>query len=107
MSTNIQASSDQKGNRAMSRVTVREAADITLPQEAREKLRVAVGDELDVEVVEDGVLLRPVGEREKAWDRVFAAMSRVQPAPEQAKKSLQEQEEEIYDIVEEFRHRHA
>ncbi len=107
MSTNIQAHRDQKGNRTMSRVTVRETADITLPQEAREKLRVAAGDELDVEVVENGVLLRPVSQRERAWDQVFAAMSRVKPTPEQATKSPEEQEEEVYEIVEEFRHRNG
>jgi hypothetical protein len=54
------------------------------------------------------VLLKPVGliARDKSWSRVFAAMGRVRPTPEQAPKSLEEQEKEIYEIVEDFRHRH-
>jgi AbrB family looped-hinge helix DNA binding protein len=54
----------------MSRVKVRRSPEVTLPEEAWAKLGVAEGDELDVEVVEEGVLLRRVAavEREKAWD---------------------------------------
>ena len=91
----------------MARVKVRGTADITLPEEARRKLGVAEGDDLDVEVVENGVLLRPAPGREDTWGRVFAATARVRPTPEQARKSLEEQEDEIYEIVEKFRHRRA
>ena len=54
----------------MSRVKVRRSPEITLPEEAWAKLGVAEGDELDVEVVDGGVLLRPVPavDRERAWD---------------------------------------
>lgn len=44
----------------MPRVKVRRDDQINLPPEARQKLNIAEGDYLDVEVVEAGVLLKPV-----------------------------------------------
>ncbi len=93
MSTKIQPTNDQEGKRAMPRVKVRQAADITLPEEARKKLGVAAGDELEVEVVEGGVLLRPVADQQKAWERVFQAMESVRyvgPEPEPSEDELME-----------------
>ncbi len=77
----------------MPRVQVRRAADITLPEEARAKLGVSEGDELDVEVVEGGVLLRPVVDREKAWERVMAIVNRPKwrgPGPEPSEDEVME-----------------
>jgi AbrB family looped-hinge helix DNA binding protein len=92
----------------MALVKVLRSGQVTLPTAVRKKLRVKEGDYLEAEVVEGGVLLKPVGliARDKSWSRVFAAMGRVRPTPEQAPKSLEEQEKEIYEIVEDFRHRH-
>ncbi len=93
----------------MALVKVRRAAQITLPAEVREKLNVREGDYLEAEITERGVLLKPIAlvERDKAWEKVFAAMDRVEPTPEQAGKSFEEQEEEIYEIVGEYRRRHG
>ena len=44
----------------MTLVRLRERAQITLPQEVRDALRVKQGDYLEAEVVGGGVLLRPV-----------------------------------------------
>ena len=51
---------------------------VTLPAEARRKLRLEEGDYLEAEVVGDGVLLRPVSVvgREKAWDDLMAIVER-------------------------------
>ncbi len=95
MSTNLQPTNAQQGKRDMPRVKVRQAADITLPEEARVKLGVAAGDELEVEVVENGVLLRSVTERDKAWERVMAIINRPKwrgPGPEPS-------EDEVMDMV--------
>ena len=43
----------------MTLVRLRERAQITLPQEVRNALRVKQGDYLEAEIVEGGVLLRP------------------------------------------------
>ncbi|MCW5700875.1 MAG: AbrB/MazE/SpoVT family DNA-binding domain-containing protein [Rhodospirillales bacterium] len=44
----------------MSLVRVRRAAQITLPRDVRKKLDVREDDFFDVQIVEDGVLLKPV-----------------------------------------------
>jgi AbrB family looped-hinge helix DNA binding protein len=44
---------------AMALVRVRERAQITLPQEVRDALKVKQGDYLEAEIVAGGVLLRP------------------------------------------------
>lgn len=89
----------------MSLVKVRHAAEITLPGEVRDALRVSEGDYLEVELVEGGVLLRPVpaGRREEAWRQVRDAMGGVRASPEQAAKSPDEQEAEILAAVDEAR----
>ncbi len=77
----------------MPRVTVRRAAELTLPPEAAEKLGVVGGGELDVELVEGGVLLKPVDAREKGWERVFKAVETVQyvgPEPEPSEDEVME-----------------
>ncbi len=109
MSTNIQSTNAQQGKRDMPRVKVRQAADITLPEEARAKLGVSEGDELDVEVVEGGVLLRPVAEidRRAAWERVLRAPEAVRYIGPEPRPSPEEEEEQIFAIVREFRERHG
>lgn len=57
----------------MSRVKVRRDDQITLSAEVRQKLDVAEGDYIDVEVVEAGVLLKPVlKERDPRVDAAIA-----------------------------------
>ena len=48
------------GTNGMTLVRLRERAQITLPQEVRDALKVKQGDYLDAELVEGGVLLRPM-----------------------------------------------
>lgn len=48
------------GMNGMTLVRLRERAQITLPQEVRDALKVKQGDYLEAELVEGGVLLRPM-----------------------------------------------
>ena len=63
----------------MALVRVRRAAQLTLPAEVRQALKVEEGDYLEAEIVEGGVLLKPVAvvardqERKQAWKRIQAS----------------------------------
>lgn len=61
----------------MNLVRVKRAAQITLPAEARKALRVKEGDYLEAEIVEGGVLLRPVSviDRSRAWDELMSIIN--------------------------------
>ncbi len=93
----------------MTLVKLRKSAQLTLPSEIREALQLAEGDYLEAEIVQGGVLLRPVDvvRREAAWRRIEEAMASVHPTPEQAAKPLDEQEREILELVDEARREHA
>lgn len=72
MSIHTPQKTDPKG-RTMPRVKVYRDDQITLPPEARQKLDIAEGDYLDVEVVDGGVLLKSVPEERDP--RVDAAIA--------------------------------
>jgi len=60
-------------------------------------------------VVANGVLLKPVSdvERQQALEQMLAAKGRVRPTPEQAGKSPEEQEREIFEEVKAMRREYA
>ena len=62
----------------MTVVKIRKAAQITLPTKLRKALKVEEGDYLEAELVEGGVLLRPVAvvDRGTAWRRIEEARER-------------------------------
>jgi AbrB family looped-hinge helix DNA binding protein len=93
----------------MTLVRVLRGGQVTLPAEVRQKLKLAAGDYLEAEVVERGVLLKPVSvvERDQALEQMFAAKARVRPTPEQARKSPEEQEREIFEEVKAMRREYA
>jgi AbrB family looped-hinge helix DNA binding protein len=83
----------------MALVKVKDRAQITLPPDIRKALNVGVGDYLETEVVEGGVLLKPVAvvERTKAWDALFKVLEGVRyqgpdprPAPEEEERMVAE-----------------
>jgi AbrB family looped-hinge helix DNA binding protein len=98
-----------KEEEIMTLVRLLRGGQVTLPAEVRQKLKLAQGDYLEAEVVEDGVLLKPVSdvERQQALGQMFAAKARVRPTPEQAKKSPEEQEREILEEVKAMRREYA
>jgi len=89
----------------MTVLKLRKSAQLTLPAEIREALEVGEGDYLEAELVEGGVMLRPVSivRREEAWKRIRRAMATVRPSVEQARKSQELQEAEIQAVVDEVR----
>lgn len=93
----------------MARVRLLRDGQVTLPAALRQKLKLAEGDYLDAEVVENGLLLRPVAEVQQARDveRMFEAKSRVRPSSEQATKTPAAEEQEIFDEVRLMRREYA
>ena len=75
----------------MTRVRLLRGGKVTLPAAVRHKLELAQGDYLEAELVESGVLLKPVSDitREEAWECIVNASKEVRyggpeprPAPE-------------------------
>lgn len=97
-----------KGTLAMALLKVRDRAQITLPPEARQALNVSAGDYLEAEVVEGGVLLKPVAvvERTKAWDQLLQIVNQPKwrgPGPEPSEdETLQMVVEEIKTMRREY-----
>ena len=87
------------------RVRVRRLAQLTLPAEVRRALNVQEGDYLEAKIVKEGVLLKPVAvvERKRAWKAILGATSQVRDLKPSPKKSNQEEEEQIAEMVKEFR----
>ncbi len=85
----------------MPRVKIREN-QLTLPEELRRALSSASEDELDAELVEDGVLLRPSASarRKAAREGIRAIQRRVRRSPELDAMSPEEEEEMIAELLE-------
>ncbi len=93
------------GIQDMELLKLRKSAQLTLPLSLRKQFGLMDGDYLEVEVVEEGILLKPVviTERKKAWEEAFQAIEKVedrQPDPHQTSK---DQEEDITHMVKDFR----
>jgi len=91
----------------MARVRLLRDGQVTLPAALRQKLKLAEGDYLDAEVVEDGLLLKPLSDqRERAWQRVLDAPKSVRYIGPEPRPSPEEEEQMIFDAVEAARHEH-
>jgi len=90
-------------------VKVKEKFQITLPAELREVLHLAVGDLLEATIQDNVIVLKPkiVVDREQAWAKIEHAMSSVQDLAPNPEQSPQEQEEDIAEIIKEYRQDHA
>lgn len=85
----------------MAIVRIKDRAQITLPPEIRKALNVAVGDYLETEVVEGGVLLKPVAvvERTKEWDALFKTLGQVRYAGPEPRPSPEEEERMVVELI--------
>jgi AbrB family looped-hinge helix DNA binding protein len=85
----------------MALVRLLRGGQVTLPADVRQKLRLAQGDYLEAEIVESGVLLKPVSvvEREKAWQRVLEAPKAVHYVGPEPRPSPEEEEEWLAEEV--------
>ena len=74
---------------------------VTLPAELRQKLQVKEGDYLEAEVVENGMLLKPVAfvSREQAWKAIREAQQSVRYIGPEPRPGPKDEEEQIYEIV--------
>ena len=90
-------------------VKVKEKFQITLPAELRQALHLAVGDMLEATVEQDKIVLTPkaVVDRTAAWDRVIAVLDRVHAQLPPSDKDPKEEEEEITQMIKEYRKEHA
>jgi AbrB family looped-hinge helix DNA binding protein len=98
-----------QGALALPLVKIKEKFQITLPAELREALHLAVGDLLEATIHDNVIVLKPkaVVDREQAWVKIEHAMASVQDRASNPQQSPQEQEEEIAEIIKEYRHDHA
>src|SRR5919108_2660042 len=87
-------------------VKVKDKFQITLPVELREALHLAVGDLLEATIQDNVIVLKPkaVVDREQAWAKIEHAMGSVKDLATNPQQSPQEQEEEIAEIIKEYRH---
>jgi AbrB family looped-hinge helix DNA binding protein len=93
----------------MALLRILRSSQITLPAELRKQFNLTEGDYLEAEAVEDGILLKPVSviERKKAWQGVVKVLDRVHAKLPPSKKSPRKQEEEIAQMIKDFRKTHA
>ena len=86
-------------------VKVKEKFQITLPAELREVLHLAVGDLLEATIEDNVIVLKPkvVVDREPAWAKMEHAMASVEDRAPNPQQSPQAQEEEIAEIIKEYR----
>jgi AbrB family looped-hinge helix DNA binding protein len=85
------------GTSDMALVKIKDRAQITLPPEVRQALKVGVGDYLEAQVVEGGVLLKPVAviERTKAWEELM----RIVKVPKWRGPGPEPTDDEVMDMV--------
>lgn len=86
-------------------VKVKRFAQVTLPSEVRKQFKIVEGDYLEAEAVEDGILLKPVSvvEKKGAWKDLFDVIDRVAARSPKSRKSARQEEEEIAEIIKEYR----
>ena len=90
-------------------VKVKEKFQITLPAELREVLHLAVGDLLEATIQGQTIVLKPkaVVDRTAAWGRVIDVLDRVHANMPPSDKDPKEEEEEIAQMIKEYRKEHA
>lgn len=83
-------------------VTVKDKFQVTIPAKLRDRIKIQIGDLLEVSVHEEGFLLRPkeVVDRKAIADQVEAILKDEPVAPEDQGKSEEEiMEESIADVA--------
>lgn len=93
----------------MALVRLRKEAQLTLPAPVRRALKVEEGDYLEAEIVEDGVLLKPVtiAHRKQAWESVMKAAKSVKDTKPKRKRQPKSDEEAIVREIKAHRRKHA
>src|SRR5712691_1859225 len=99
----------QGASHAMPLVKLRRAGQITLPAELREQFALEERVYLEAKAVQGGILLKPMAvvERETARQDLRDLLDRVHAKQPPSDKTPLEQEEEIAEMIKEFRREHA
>jgi AbrB family looped-hinge helix DNA binding protein len=93
----------------MALLKLKQKAQVTIPADLRRHFNLQEGDYLEAEVVENGILLKPVSvvERQPTWQERRAAMGTVQDRAPEPGQSPQDQEAQIARWVKDARRDHA
>jgi AbrB family looped-hinge helix DNA binding protein len=93
----------------MALVRLLRRGQVTLPAETRKALKLTEGDYLEAEVREGALVLKPVTApvRGKAWERLLEIVDEDKWVGPEPRPNPDEEEEQIYEIVRDFRQRRA
>jgi AbrB family looped-hinge helix DNA binding protein len=91
----------------MALVRLLRGGQVTLPAETRKALELSEGDYLEAEVREGALVLKPVTvlDRKTAWKRLLAIVREDKWIGPEPRPNPEAEEEQIYEIVREFRER--
>ncbi len=98
---------DRKDEMAL--VKLMQSGQVTLPAELRKRFKLSSGDYLEAAATDEGILLRPVTvvDREQAWRRLLEIVDEDKWIGPEPRPSPEAEEEQIFEIVREFRDRHG
>ncbi len=90
-------------------VKLMQSGQVTLPAELRKQFRLGAGDYLEAAATKEGILLRPVAvvDREQAWEGLMAIIDEDKWIGPEPRPSPEEEEEAIFQVVEEYRKGHG
>ena len=106
--TNTQANL-QAETGSMALVKLLRGGLLTVPAEVRKALRLKDGDYLDLELTENGILLKPVAviDRQEAWRKIREAQASVRYIGPEPRPSPEEEERWIFETLAEEEKEHA
>ncbi len=90
-------------------VRIRRFAQVTLPPALRAKFNLVEGDYLSAQATNEGILLRPskVTDKQADWDKLLKIINRPKLRPGFKKQTVREAEEEIAEMIKNFRKQDA
>ena len=101
--------SELRPHNLMRLVRIRRFAQVTLPPALRAKFNLAEGDYLSAQATNEGILLRPskVTDKQANWDKLLKLINRPKLRPGFKKQSALETEEEVTEMIKDFRKQNA
>ena len=105
----IALKSELKSKNLIRLVRIRRFAQVTLPPVLRAKFNLAEGDYLSAQATNEGILLRPskVTDKQANWDKLLKIINRPKLRPGFKKQTSREAEEEITEMIKDFRKQNA
>ena len=102
-------STKQADNTALSLIKMTRNGQITLPAELRKALAVKEGDYIEAQLINGKVQLVPLKatSRQDAWQNILKIVNRDKYIGGEPRPTPEEEEEQIYDLIRDFRTRDA